>query len=44
MATWGFLDRVLRAKARYPIQKCFDQVRVATEREAQPLDLPLGME
>jgi hypothetical protein len=33
VATWGFLDQVLRAKARYPIQKCFDQVRVATERQ-----------
>lgn len=33
VATWGFLDRVLRAKARYPIQKCFEQVRVATERQ-----------
>jgi len=33
VATWGFLDRALRAKARYPIQKCFEQVRVATERQ-----------
>jgi hypothetical protein len=32
VATWGFLDRELRAKVRYPIQKCFDQVHVATER------------
>ena len=33
VATWGFLDQVLRAKARYPIRKCFDQVRTATERQ-----------
>jgi hypothetical protein len=33
VAAWGFLDGALRAKARYPIRKCFDQVRVATERQ-----------
>jgi hypothetical protein len=33
VATWGFLDQVLRAKAHHPIQKCFTQVRVATERQ-----------
>jgi hypothetical protein len=32
VATWGFLDRALHVKGRYPINKCFDQVRVATER------------
>jgi len=33
VAAWGFLDRALRAKGRYPIHKCFDKVRVATERQ-----------
>jgi len=33
VAAWGFLDRALRAKGRYPIHKCFDQVRVATEKQ-----------
>ena len=33
VATWGFLDKVLHAKARYPIQKCFAQVSVETERQ-----------
>ena len=33
VATWGFLERALRAKERYPIHKCFEQVRVATERQ-----------
>jgi hypothetical protein len=32
VATWGFLDQALRAKVRYPIQKCFDQMHVETER------------
>jgi hypothetical protein len=32
VAAWGFLDPALRAKGRYPVHKCFDQVRVATER------------
>jgi len=33
VATWGFLEPALRAKERYPIHKCFDQVHVATERQ-----------
>ncbi|MCF7957366.1 MAG: M14 family metallopeptidase [Phycisphaerae bacterium] len=32
VAAWGFLDPDLPAKGHYPIYKCFDQVRVATER------------
>ena len=34
VAAWGFLDPALRARGRYPIQKCFDQVGVATERQS----------
>ena len=33
VAAWGFFDQALRAKGRYPIHKCFEQVRVATERQ-----------
>lgn len=33
VAAWGFLDPALRAKGPYPIHKCFDQVRAATERQ-----------
>jgi hypothetical protein len=33
VAAWGFLDPELRARGHYPIHKCFDQVRVATERQ-----------
>jgi hypothetical protein len=34
VAAWGFLDPELRARGHYPIHKCFDQVRVATERQS----------
>jgi hypothetical protein len=33
VAAWGFLDPAPRARGRYPIQKCFNQVAVATERQ-----------
>ena len=33
VAAWGFLDPALRPGEHYPIQKCFDQVCVATERQ-----------
>jgi len=34
VAAWGFLDPELRARGHYPIHKCFNQVRVATERQS----------
>ena len=33
VAAWGFLDPALRAIGHYPIHKCFDQVRVVTDRQ-----------
>jgi hypothetical protein len=33
VAAWGFLNTALRAGGRYPIHKCFEQVRAATERQ-----------
>jgi len=32
VAAWGFLDPALHARQHYPIHKCFNQVRVPTER------------